>query len=276
MKSVLANVSATDVQLEPFPHVVIENVFDEDQYRELESKYPPHQVLIQDNPRYPGNDPANNKRFGLMGVDILQDSRLDPIWSDFVRSHTEPAFFQQVLDVFEQHFGDVNPHLDDWFGPLRQVAPGLRYRDTFEDAPILVDATIVVNSPVVAENTTVRRPHVDRLCKLYSGLCYLRDPADESTGGDLLLYRYKSGRPGGFDEKREITEEYVECAKTIPYRSNTLVMFPHSINALHGVSVRSLTSFPRRLLTFSCDTYRDLYDISPYQVITTGQAASDR
>lgn len=266
MKTVLEKVSAADVQLDPFPHIVIDDAFDEVQYLQMERKYPSHQVLIQNNARYPGNDPGNNKRFGLMGIDILQDSRLDPIWSDFVRSHTDRKFFLQVLDVFEQHFLDINPDLKDWFGPLRQVKPGLRYVNTFDDAPILLDATIVINSPVVKEQTTVRRPHVDRLCKLYSGLCYLRDPADESSGGELLLYRFKSHPPCGFDEKREITEEHIECAKRIPYRRNTLVMFPHSINALHGVSVRSLTDFPRRLLTFSCDTYRNLYDISPHQV----------
>jgi hypothetical protein len=266
MKTVLENVTAADVQLDPFPHVVIEGAFDEEHYREMERKYPSHSVLIQDNLRYPGNDPGNNKRFGLMGIDILGHPQLDPIWSDFVHSHTDRKFFHQVLDVFERHFLDINPDLNDWFGPLRQVKPGRRYANTFDDAPILLDATIVINSPVVKEHTTVRRPHVDRLCKLYSGLCYLRDPADESSGGDLLLYRFKSHPPSGFDEKREIAEEYIECVKRIPYGRNTLVMFPHSINALHGVSVRSLTQFPRRLLTFSCDTYRNLYDISPYQL----------
>ncbi len=266
MKSVLEKASAEHVQSEPFPHIVINGALDEDQYLEMERKYPSPEILIQDNPRYPGNDPANNKRFGLMGIDILHDSRLDSIWSDFVRSHTDRRFFQQVLDVFQHHFLDLSPSLNDWFGPLGQVEPRLRYANTFDDAPILLDATIVINSAVVEEHTTVRRPHVDRLCKLYSGLFYLRDSADESSGGDLLLYRFKSGMPGGFYENREIDEKHIECVKRIPYQRNTLVMFPHSINALHGVSVRSLTSFPRRLLTFSCDTYRDLYDISPYQV----------
>ena len=267
MKSVLSNVTKADVCTDPFPHIVIHNPIDEDLYAQMAARYPHQDLLIYDNHRYPGNDPGNNKRFGLMTIDINNNPLLDPIWREFTRVHCNRDFFLQVMDLFADHIRQIHPGIEDLLGPLNDPRVGMRYFDTFDDHEILVDATIVINSPVHTEGTRVRVPHVDRVQKLYSGLLYLRHPEDQSTGGDLVLYRFKNGTPEGF-LGRDVDDRHVEAVKVIPYQSNVLVMFPHHIKALHGVTPRSLAPMPRRLLTFSCDTPHELYNVDPFQLET--------
>lgn len=49
---------------------------------------------------------------------------------------------------------------------------------------------------------------------------------------------------------------YVERIADVPYRANTLVMWPNMPYSLHGVSPRPLTTVPRRYLKVSAECYR--------------------
>jgi hypothetical protein len=110
-------------------------------------------------------------------------------------------------------------------------------------------ATFGINTPVTAPSS-VRGAHVDSWHKLFVGLFYLRRPDDESTGGDLILYRRKPGR------RRDrwaasIDFDDVEAVVTVPYEPNSYVLFLNTEDAIHGVSPRSVSSVPRYLVVTS-------------------------
>ena len=52
--------------------------------------------------------------------------------------------------------------------------------------------TVAVNTPATAPKS-VRGAHTDNARKAYVGLLYFRLPEDESTGGDLEIFRWKDG-----------------------------------------------------------------------------------
>lgn len=98
------------------------------------------------------------------------------------------------------------------------------------------------------------------------GLFYLRHPDDDSQGGDLELYKYKTNNFKYYGQ-RFIQDKYIEKVKTIKYERNTLVIFLNSINSIHGVSNRSVTNHPRLFVNilggqlreplFSLDKYKE-------------------
>lgn len=121
-------------------------------------------------------------------------------------------------------------------------------------ADVTLDTQFVINSPVTV-TSTVRGPHVDKPYKLFAAILYMRHPDDRSTGGDLLLYRYRDGN-AVFDRRQHLDERHVESIARIPYRANSLIMWLNTPDALHGVTPRSVTGMPRRYINFLAECYR--------------------
>ena len=116
-----------------------------------------------------------------------------------------------------------------------------------------------VSPPLTAtgpSSSSPRGPHLDTPNRIYSGLFYFRCPEDDSSGGDLQLFRWKDGPVPRIDSY-ELPLDRVECVATIPYRPNLLVFFPHGIDALHGVSVRQPTPHFRRYVFITAELGED-------------------
>jgi hypothetical protein len=62
----------------------------------------------------------------------------------------------------------------------------------------------------------------------------------------------------------------VERVKVVEYRKNTLVLFPHSPDSVHGVSLRSASAFPRRHVNFVGELAMPIYDVGKYPTIPLG------
>ena len=98
-----------------------------------------------------------------------------------------------------------------------------------------------------------RGPHLDRLFKLWGGLLYIRDDEDDSTGGGLGIYQYNdpdfklsksdSEKHETFGNIFDFNLDDVSQVSTVPYESNTLVLYPIGPRAVHGVLERSRSSF---------------------------------
>lgn len=257
MQTLLANVRTSQVLTEPFPHVIVENLLPDDVYLRLASEYPSLEVITRDATL------SSNQRFSLSAVQALSDVRISSLWREFVRLHTSQAFFAQVIELFGDHIRSMYPSLEKNIGKLGKLSTSVRYDDVRDGANVLLDAQICVNTSVVETPSAVRRVHVDSPNKLFTGLYYLRHPDDTSVGGDLEIYRFKK-RPHGF-RMAEIDDRYVEVVKTIKYQRNTLVMFINNVSALHGVTERGVTPFPRYLFNLVGEVKQPLFDLEQYQ-----------
>lgn len=249
--SVLAKARREDVAAEPFPHIVIENALDGDLYRRLADTRP-------DFARIGWAGPApSNKRFPFSAHQFQIADWADPAWKAFCAYHTSAAFFSEVMDLFGPWLPTSNPPAADWLASGGPERIGLLWRDGYEAADMLTDARLELNTPVLDRASSVRGPHLDTANRLYSCLLYLRDPADDTEGGDLGLYRYR-GEPSHM-EAHSMPDETVELVKTVRYAPNTLVAFPNSIHSIHGVTPRAVTGFERAYVFITAELEHNLF-----------------
>ncbi len=253
-RSILARITRDQIVDDPFPHLYLEQALDPDYYAELAAAFPSAAHII-------GDRPVRNNRAYLMSVREAEEAGDVPeVWRDFFATHTSTAFFHEAVELFRPHLESAYPDLEERFGkPLSEVTCGLRHRKQAKDpanfdADVMMDCQFGVNSAVTTP-TSVRGAHVDKPVKLFAALLYLRLPEDDSTGGDLTLYRPKGGRVW-FDSSIDAYERCVEPVCTIPYAANTFVMWINHPHSLHGVSPRSTTDVTRRYLNILAESYR--------------------
>lgn len=251
--SVLDRVTPADIRLDPFAHIVIPDALDPDFYAALADGFPGFARIGWDDPlrRVP-----SDRRF-LMGAEsILEAADMPACWKAFVDRHTGPDFLAQVEALFAGHW---HPALLKALGG--RLAGHETARLSFskfvpQSVSILQDARIEINTPVHATASAPRGPHLDTANRLFSGLLYFRDPADDSEGGELLLYRWRdtvSADPFAFQQPPDAVTEVAR----IPYRANQLVMFPQGLHALHGVGLRQPTPHTRRYVFITAELRHD-------------------
>jgi hypothetical protein len=238
MRSLLAGITPADIRLDPFAHVVARDVLDQATYDALSAGFPPAQQIA-----WEGSPLPSNVRFELSAWLIQLRPDMSRPWKEFAMLHTSAAFFAEVVDLFRDHWPAAMTQALG--GTLLGHPMGMRVRDPFGSARILQDARIEINTPVTGNARSSRGAHLDTPNRLFSALFYMRHPEDDTVGGDLELFRWKSG-PVALLDRYQLPPDAVECVATIPYRANQLVIFPHGIDALHGVSVRQPTRHVRR------------------------------
>ena len=239
MRSILHGLTARDIDPEPFPHVVVDGALEPELYRELAASMPPADVLLR------GRAVENNMPYRYSAEHIFADAPAR--WQEFTRLHTSQEFFAEVVALFGDTIRRLHPALEARVGKrLEELRTNVRFVEAFADAAL--DCQITYGSPVTRA-TRCHRVHVDRQVALYAGLLYFRLGEDDSEGGDLELYRFR-GAARAYDDGRFVDDALVEKVKTVPYAANRLVFFIHSPEALHGVSVRSVTPHPRLHVNF--------------------------
>jgi hypothetical protein len=253
----LARIGPRDVKSEPFPHVIVRFALPEETVDTLIESLPPQKTFTA------GARPGSNRRFSLPARDALRSDAVSPLWRDLLLTCTSQPFFARLMEIFGPHVRALYPEIEKEIGPLSRVRTGLRFRDGFDRADVLLDALISINTPVTRRASAVRRVHVDSPHKLFAGLFYLRGHADDSTGGELEICRFRDGSRGFRDA--EVADRHVEVVETVPYERNTLVLYLNALNALHGVTVRQRTPYTRLFLNIVGEVRQPLFDLSAHQ-----------
>jgi hypothetical protein len=241
--SVLAGVTAAAVVELPFPHLVVHNALDPAYCAQLLEEIPSIETLAQ------GRTVGSNERVSYPCSATRTDPSISPTWRRFLDEHVDQAFFNRMMSAFGAALRRLHPRFETRYGQIGRLRAGLRGRENFDQADVLLDAQVCANTPVLDRVSSVRGAHVDAPDKLFVGLYYLRRPADVSTGGDLQLY---GSRADGQRERwrRAAAESRFELFRTIPYAHNVLVLFLNSIRSVHLVTERSPTPYPRLFVNF--------------------------
>jgi hypothetical protein len=250
-------VGPEDIVREPFPHYAIRGALDDALCDALIEEFPLEFVTR-------GRDQGNNKRLNQSAPEALAAADVGPLWRDVVETHLSQEFLDEALALLADPIRETYPSFESTFGQLDSLRAGTRRVQTFEEADVLLDAQIAINTPVTGESTSVRSGHVDASNKLFVALLYLRHPDDESTGGDLELYRYADDHPEfeGTPRWTSIDDSQLELVDTVPYEKNQLVFFMNSPDALHGVTPRSRTESPRLFLNLIAEVSQPLFEVT--------------
>ena len=241
--TVFAKARSGDIRDGPFPHLVVENALDPVVYDRL----------ARARPSYPGDPAANNRRLAIPAWMLMSLDFYDPVWRALARTHTDRRITDRVAALFANR----------WPAHLRGVVHretrfGVLGRDGYDRADVLTDARIEVISAVRGQPGAHRRGHVDAPNRLFSALFYLRAPDDDSTGGGLELFRHRCVPPDRVDAF-ELPPESIEPVATIPYRANTLVVFPNGPFAIHGAEPRGVTPHERAYVFITAEVEEDLF-----------------
>ena len=261
MQCVLERATRGQLVDDPFPHLVLHEALEPEYYRELAAEFPAAEIILD------GRPPVSNRNFRYPANVILDDLRINAQWREFTAYHASQQFFNRVLELFDSRILELHPRIEASVGkPLSEWQSSVRFREPIRD--IALECQFAYGAPV-EERSRVIGPHVDREVALYAGLFYMRDEHDDSEGGDLEFYRLKAGKPAFGQGSRCVADNRVTRCKTVRYASNTLVFFLHSPYALHGVSPRSPTSFPRRHINLVGELATKVFDISSSVVRAT-------
>jgi len=244
--SVLDKIEKSDIIMDPFPHVIVEDCLDPDYYNELASCYPTREMLSKGYRKMGNTRPkkktkyTNNIRIDLVTQEILDGTvKVPEIWRQFVKFHSSNKFHKAVLSLFRE---------------------GIKknYKSFSAKRLLQINCNIGCNTPV-AKKSSVRTAHIDVGKYWYSGLLYMRDDEDDSTGGDLELYRFKS-KPIFFgSKKRDINVKCLKAVKKVPYKKNMFVLFLNTVRSAHGVTTRSKTKHYRRMVVFNAKLRKTLF-----------------
>lgn len=258
MRSLLSSVQKVQVIEEPFPHVIVRDALEDEVCLQLIREFPPLELVAGK----PVADFKNNERFSYHARNVLQDSVCSPLWKAFVQAHVDKPFMEDLVRLFGDSILRMFPDFEQRFGKLESLRPGVRGNQPFSEIDIALDAQICINTPVT-EPSTVRGPHVDVSQKLFAALFYMRPPGDDSTGGDLEIYRFKK-EPYGF-RGQFIDPKYVEVINTVRYERNVLVFLINSVYSLHGVTVRQTTPHPRLFFNLLGEMRQGVFNLRDYQ-----------
>jgi hypothetical protein len=255
--SPLAAADRGRISRRPYPHVVVDQAVDPDISRRLLAELPPLETVTKTE------DYPSNQGYALPAHEALHHAEVSPLWRELIRSCLSREFLAEVADLFGEEIRARFPRLEEEAGDLRSMRVGMRHVDTFADAEILLDAEILVTTPVTGEPSSSRSPHVDDTTRLFNGQLYFPVPGDDAPGGDVELYRFRDG-PGGFSA-RNVDPGFIEPVASVPYELNTFLFMLNGLDAVHAVTVRPPTPSPRYLLNVIAHVEQPLFDVQPYQ-----------
>ena len=257
--SVLQSCTSRDVVFEPFPHIVIKNALPLDLVEELVSEYPDLGILGVDKS-------IDNKRWSTPARAVSANSQISNLWKEMIEYHSSEAFFLELVSIF----GDaILSKLDGIWSSrseLEHLRVGIRQQTPSDRADVFLDAQIAGNTPALTPGVP-RGIHFDSRNALYAGLFYLRDPDDNSIGGDLQIWKWKSGysnRKKASEYREGVDVNHCELIGTIPYAANTLVLLINSIDSLHSVTTRQPTPHTRKFMNLLADFNHDLFEFKPF------------
>jgi len=245
--------SRADIVRDPYPHLVIENVLPEADYKLLEETFPTVEYIARNETI------VNNRTYLASSERVLADPRTPEPWRAFFEAHTQRSLFESAMKLWQADIERLHPDLEANFGKglddfvVARRSEGKGAAEANRRADVVLDCQFGVNSPVT-ELSSTRGPHVDSGAKLFSSLLYFRSEDDDSTRAEYELYRLK-GKPYPRSKMKHIPDRFIEPVRSIPYRPNTLLTWINHGTSVHGVSPRSVTPIPRRYVAISGECF---------------------
>lgn len=212
VQHVCSAIEAAPLDLEPYPHAVIERLLPDDLYRWLLTSIPPaaffgDRDLVKQNLRVPIEfGPVLSERLWRFVDEVI------------ARRAIRPA----VIDKFE---GVLHGHYDNIFG--------VEFRDRAKALPQAVSGgRLMLRRPGYA-----LAPHRDPKRSMITCLFYLARPGDSEVYG-TEIYRVIGDRESGYAETYYPGEDGRQCelVKVVPYRPNTMLAFLNASGA-HGARI---------------------------------------
>ena len=107
MKSILSKFKTSDYKKEPFPHFVIRNAIDDNDYKILEQEY----LLIEEYFKNQNDFSKNNVRMQFNNEDLKKMNLDIPGWKEFMKYHCSDSFLEELINIFQSDIKQIYPNL---------------------------------------------------------------------------------------------------------------------------------------------------------------------
>jgi hypothetical protein len=251
--SLLQTINRSQVLTEPFPHVVIENALPDELHTELRRTFPSRHTL--------GVNIGQNERWSTSLRELREIAGITDLWRNFVEYHASRDFLNEVLDLFGESIVELYPRTFESVDDIRSRPVVVRGVGLEAQGELHLDSQVSGNTPAT-QCGVPRGIHFDSTESLWAGLYYLRSDADDSSGGDLELWKWPdfySFRKKSSLYREGMNPKYARRFRTIPYKSNTFVFLINSIDSLHSVTERFPTPHTRQFLNLVCSLPAPLF-----------------
>ena len=266
--SMLRNVTSADIEEYPFYHSSIQNILPDEVYSGLHTTFPQDEILSGESK-------------------MLSDE-----WKNFTKYHLSAEFLQEIFRTFGDCIRSIYPLEEVLNKPLEEITAGKRGDKT---ADIHLDMSFRNGYTYTPRRLDTGR-HVDSASKIFTMLMYFREDLDDSIGGDFELCRAKDekhlhhrnfieeawrivskSRRTGLDarkgriikvhERNCVRYNDVDVVKKIPYAANTGILFVNYDRSIHGVTERSATKYPRRVIYWNAmlADERPMFHVQTYE-----------
>ena len=212
----LAKIADAPITADPFPHVVIEQVFTPEFYRAIQDNLLPDEAYtpLVETGRVTSNYPRN--RLCFMGGE-----------DDMLSAEAGAGFWRELFGVFK------DPALMG--ASLRRFEPVIRQRLATDLTEMRSDKLLLHPEVFLMrdKNSFLLKPHMDSRKKAVTALFYLPGTDDRASLG-TSFYRLRSGIAAP-EMGTQYAREDFELLKTIPYLPNTMLAFANMAGAYHGL-----------------------------------------
>lgn len=239
--SLLEKIKNVDIISDPFPHIIIKNPLNSSYYEQLDKEFPKIQLFLQNKEYY------ENHRYNIFNED---SKNVSDLWGNFLNLHSSKSFGNNLITLFSDHLKNLYPKFLKDYNENKFIF-GSSHKDFKSNKiSLCMSADLAINTPLTKTINTVRSPHLDNTKKIITGLFYMRDPKDNSTGGDLEIYKFKNNNKIKYFGNA-IPKKYVDVVSTVPYEDNIMIIFINTPYSIHGVTDRSPSKYARRFSYFS-------------------------
>lgn len=254
--TILDNITPEDIHEFPFTWASWPEVMGAQDYTKLMDAYPTVSQVVGHR------EYIDNARYDIDAAELLKRTDIDPVMKDFIKLHTSQEFWLKIVHIFGDQIRTRHPLLEARVGkPLEEFVVGVRNGKHVEEIDIEMDAKPGYNTPV-AEAGSVRGPHLDNPHELFAALMYCRFDGDTSTGGNFVIDKTNvNSKYWKWHGKMELYPNVFEDHATVEYSKNRACAFINFDNAVHHVTPRDITFFPRRLMNFIAEVRKPLFAI---------------
>ena len=250
MYSVLNNKKKIKLLDLSYPYLVIDNALPKEYYEKLNQVFPSYDKIMN------GDEYKENFAYRYSASQSLNDNEISNIWKEFISFHTSFKFVEDFYDIFNKSIIKIYPGSQGKLPNLSNT--GVRFTGNHY---FNLDCQFVINTPTAGE-TSVIEPHLDNPKEFYAALLYMRNPDDDSIGGNLTTYSFKD-KPSFYGKSR-VRKEKVNIIEEIEYKENRLVMFLNTPNSIHGVSKRSRTDYYRKYINIIGEFNFELFNFRQF------------
>ncbi|OAI57087.1 hypothetical protein AYO49_02840, partial [Verrucomicrobiaceae bacterium SCGC AG-212-N21] len=240
----LKDIDKAAVAREPYPHVLIESALDVDLSRRLAEEFPPLETFTGGSPH-----PDNYKRQRRC-LDLLADPGLSPLWREVIEDHLKPSALADVWRLLGDDLLREYPDFETRIGRLDDLRVGVRGRDDPDACDVLLDAQLIIHTPVTGEPCIERGPHVKLSNKFMECQIYLPREEDEVMGAEIEVFEQRPGFASLYLGQNQLDPARLRLVRSARHRRGTVLLFLITSRSISQIAIRGPGRHPLQYFSF--------------------------